>query len=99
MSDVYYEPEHFGLEKVGEYDFSSGSYEFDVRCIWREKSTGKLLTARDSGCSCPLPFEDYTSLATLEDFSESFLVEEARRDGGSADWIMEIRRLGIEVTQ
>ena len=27
--------------------------------VWREKDGAKMYTARDSGCSCPVPFEDY----------------------------------------
>ena len=50
-ADVYYEPEKFGLEKIAEIDFSSRDYCFDYRVVWRRLSDGKLLTARDSGCS------------------------------------------------
>jgi hypothetical protein len=51
MNNIYYNPEKFGLEIVGEVDFSSGYYEFDLRVVWRKKGTKILLTARDSGCS------------------------------------------------
>lgn len=59
MSNIYYNPEHFGLEIVAEIEYSSGSYEFDTRVVWKQKSSRKCFTARDSGCSCPTPFEDY----------------------------------------
>lgn len=59
MSNVYYNPEHFGLEIVAEIEYSSGCYEFDTRVVWKQKSSRKCFTARDSGCSCPTPFEDY----------------------------------------
>jgi len=75
MSDVYYEPEKFGLEKVSEWDFSDGNYQFDLRVIWR-KSNGDLVTARDSGCSCPSPFEG-VSLSELISASAEELKEEA----------------------
>jgi hypothetical protein len=57
--NVYYDPEKFGLEVVAEHDFSPGSYEFDLRVVWRREHDGALLTARDGGCSCPTQFEDY----------------------------------------
>lgn len=54
--NVYSSPSKFGLTPVAEIDYSSGSYEFDLRVVWR-KEDGTLVTARDSGCSCPVPFE------------------------------------------
>lgn len=59
MSNIYYNPEHFGLEIVAQIEYSSGCYEFDTRVVWKQKSSRKCFTARDSGCSCPTPFEDY----------------------------------------
>jgi hypothetical protein len=57
MANVYYNPEAHDLVPVAEIDHSSGSYEFDIRVVWRHKD-GRFLTARDSGCSCPTPFGD-----------------------------------------
>lgn len=54
---IYYDPEKYGLKVIDSWDFSDGSYVFDLRVVWRDKN-GDLLTARDSGCSCPSPFED-----------------------------------------
>jgi hypothetical protein len=67
MSDenVYYNPEAFGLSVVAEIDYSSQSYEFDTRVVWKGND-GKFYTARDSGCSCPTPFEDYLGLEDLD---------------------------------
>lgn len=56
-SNIYYSPEKFGLTTVAEIEYSSGSYEFDTRVVWKDQQ-GKLFTDRDSGCSCPTPFED-----------------------------------------
>lgn len=64
--NVYYHPETWDLEVVGEVDYSSGIYEFDTRVVWKHKKTGQLYTMRDSGCSCPTPFEDYNNLEDLE---------------------------------
>lgn len=60
---VYYEPERYGLTVLHEHD-PPLSYEFHMLVLWVHKS-GKLLMASDSGCSCPSPFEDYTSLRDL----------------------------------
>ena len=65
MSDVYHNPEEFGLEPVFEAD-AGGSYEFDKLVIWRKLSDGSLLMGTDSGCSCPSPFEDATDIKALE---------------------------------
>jgi hypothetical protein len=64
-ADVYYQPEKFDLTPVAEVDFSDGNYCFDYRVVWRH-SSGVFYTARDSGCSCPSPFEDYTKLEDLD---------------------------------
>lgn len=63
--NIYYEPAAFGLEIVAEHDFSDWSYQFDTRVVWRDRE-GRLYTARDSGCSCPSPFEDYEGVESLE---------------------------------
>lgn len=75
MCSVYFYPENHGLELVAMIDYSSGDYCFDYRVIWKHKETGALYTARDSGCSCPGPFEDYSKIEDLEDF-------------GSGEWII-----------
>lgn len=61
MSDyLYYDPESYGLETVIDFDVYEEPYEFSLVCVWRENATGKLWGATDSGCSCPVPFEDHT---------------------------------------
>lgn len=74
MSNVYYDPEYFGLEIFEEINDDHESYSFDDFVIWKRKEDGKLFYASDSGCSCPSPFEDIglqdltpvTSLEQLE---------------------------------
>jgi hypothetical protein len=39
-------------------------YQFDERIIAKHKD-GRWFTARDSGCSCPVPFEDFQKLEDL----------------------------------
>jgi hypothetical protein len=55
----YYEPEKLGLE-VRSLDELDLEYEFNIMLIARPKGkVGQVYVAFDSGCSCPIPFEDY----------------------------------------
>lgn len=65
MSDPYYHPEQFGLTTIGEVNWDDESYQFDLTAAWRN-AEGVLYWASDSGCSCPSPFEDTTTLEQLE---------------------------------
>lgn len=76
--NIYYNPEAFGLSVVAEIEYSSGEYEFDTRVVWKDKA-GKLWTARDSGCSCPTPFEDY-HLGNISPVDLRELVSECRAE-------------------
>jgi hypothetical protein len=69
----YYRPEALGLETVAELEFSDMSYQFDTLVVWKQIDGDKFYTARDSGCSCPCPFEDYCGidkLTPLTDWTE-----------------------------
>lgn len=59
--DIYYSPDHFGLEILGSIEWHDYAYEFDMTVVLRGED-GQLYYADDSGCSCPSPFEDFTSL-------------------------------------
>ena len=48
--DVYYNPEKFGLQLVGEIEFEGG-YEHDKIAVWR-KEDGTFLYGESAGCSC-----------------------------------------------
>jgi hypothetical protein len=63
--NVYYSPESYGLEVVGDIEWTGESYQFDMTVVWKDKD-GKYYVASDSGCSCPSPFEDYNSLESLD---------------------------------
>ena len=68
MSDLYSNPDRFGLEFVGQVDWSSGMWEFDLTAVWRSTVVdGLWYVGRDSGCSCPSPFES-KGLRDLEPF-------------------------------
>lgn len=55
--EFYYAPEKCRLQTIGEIDWSSGSYEFDLTVVWRRED-GFFVYGEDSGCSCPSPFEN-----------------------------------------
>lgn len=63
--DVYYNPEKFGLQLVGDIEWDDYSYEFDMTIVL-VNDAGEYFMASDSGCSCPAPFEDFTSVESLE---------------------------------
>lgn len=62
--DVYHQPEHFGLENIGTIEWREADYEFDMTIVLKKKR-GEYYLACDSGCSCPAPFEDFTSMDYL----------------------------------
>lgn len=71
MSNIYYQPEDFGLEIFEHIEDDHASYSFDDFVIWRRLEDGKLFYATDAGCSCPSPFEDVkvgdlTPVTTIE---------------------------------
>jgi hypothetical protein len=61
---LYYNPEKFHLTPVGEIEWGSGHYEFDLTVVWQHED-GTFYWAEDSGCSCPTPFEEFTKVADL----------------------------------
>lgn len=73
--DVYYQAEHFGLLQIGEIQWSEPDYSFDIGVVWVD-TAGTLYYGQDSGCSCPSPFEDFTSLDDLEKFETVAALQE-----------------------
>lgn len=65
----YSSPEKMDLQIVADLELSEPDYSFDTVIVWRHTPTGQLYWAHDSGCSCPIPFEDYTSLDKLDKLS------------------------------
>jgi hypothetical protein len=62
----HYNPENCGLELVADIELDNESYQFNLVVVWRDIKTGALYMGRDSGCSCPSPFEDVHGLEDLE---------------------------------
>jgi hypothetical protein len=65
MTNIYSDPAAFGYELVGMIE-REPDYDFNMLCVWRQLSDGRLFWAEDAGCSCPSPFEDYTDPAGSE---------------------------------
>lgn len=53
----YYDSDKLGWKKL-ELDQDDLAYEYNTLCFWKTK-TGLIFSASDSGCSCPIPFQDY----------------------------------------
>lgn len=87
-SNVYYSPERFGLEPVGEIEWDNESYQFNLTAVWRHKETGVFYYADDSGCSCPAPFEDLEIDDLTEIGRAQELIDhlEARRASHTGYW-------------
>lgn len=77
MPNIYYNPEHFGLEivaEIGEEHF----YDFDILAVWKDKE-GNLYYGDSSGCSCPSPFEEYDGVESLYRIEKSNFDEFERK--------------------
>ncbi len=59
MQGPYNSPESYGLTLVGVVSWDDEPYQFYMTAVWKD-DTGTWYTADDSGCSCPMPFEDVT---------------------------------------
>lgn len=97
----YYAPEKCGLEIVATIDYSSGSYEFDLRVVWRNLKNNVFYTARNAGCSCPSPFEDYTDIAMLETVDIATLEREVKQSasfGEATRFINEVQKAMLPKT-
>jgi len=65
MGNIYYDPQDFGLELVGEFDWTEPDYSFDMLVVWKS-GRGQYWIGEDSGCSCPSPFEDVRDVNELD---------------------------------
>ena len=75
----YYSPEALGLSVVADLEMSEPNWSFDTVVVWRHIESGQIYWAHDSGCSCPTPFEDYTSLDKLTKLSSDAEYDELKR--------------------
>ena len=63
--NIYYEPEHFGLTMIGAFEWAEPCWQFDTLAVWKSRR-GQYWIGQDSGCSCPMPFENITSVDQLD---------------------------------
>lgn len=63
--NVYYYPEDYGLQLVGEFEWTEPCYSFDMLVVWKERD-GRYWIGEDSGCSCPSPFDFITDVNELD---------------------------------
>lgn len=66
-TNIYTSPEKYGLTVVGEVDWGTEDYGFNLTVVWKSDETEKLYLEEDRGCSCPAPFERYSSVQELEE--------------------------------
>jgi hypothetical protein len=62
--NAYNSPEKLGLTILGQLYDPNSYYDFHDLIVWAHND-GRIFYATDSGCSCPSPFEDYNTLASL----------------------------------
>lgn len=60
----YSNPEACGLELLAVAS-DDEPYQFDLLCLWRDLDSGRFFVGDDSGCSCPMPFEDVRGVSDL----------------------------------
>lgn len=57
---IYSHPKCFDLEIIGDIELDNNSYEFNIVAFFWDDKEKKVYALSDSGCSCPMPFEDLT---------------------------------------
>lgn len=73
-NDVYNNPEAFNTQIVGSFELDNESYQFDTILVLKDMDSGKFYVLHDAGCSCPEPFDMFT---TKESLGRLFSVHEA----------------------
>lgn len=68
--DVYSNPGAHGLTLLCAIN-DDEPWQFDMICLWEDED-GRQYWARDAGCSCPSPFEDYTDLDSLNPVVDTY---------------------------
>lgn len=88
MSTFYSNPGDYGLKTIGEIEWSSGSYEFDLTVVFR-RPDGTFVYGEDSGCSCPAPFENQgptdLTVATVDEILAHMKARNANELDGKRD--------------
>jgi hypothetical protein len=79
-SRIHMDPAAVGLELVAEVDAYEEAYEFHLVTVWRLLEDGQLLGATDTGCSCPMPYEDVRGRDDLAEINSIADLEPLFRD-------------------
>lgn len=86
FKDVSSDAKYFGLTPVVEFELREPDYSFDTFKVWYHSESEKYYWARDSGCSCPSPFEDYGCRETGDEVSDSLGISMVLDKLGSGDF-------------
>lgn len=78
MQNVYENPKAYGLEVITVIELTEPDYSFDLLAVWKGENGYYLGT--DSGCSCPIPFENFDG---VEDLTGPLTAEGAREEATS----------------
>lgn len=65
LSDEDKAVNQFLSERI-DLDLSEPDWSFDYLSFWVRKDNGQILYSTDSGCSCPMPYEDHKVSDLLE---------------------------------
>lgn len=73
------------LVKIGEVDLAEPDYSFNLIGFWVRKHDGMIMYTTDSGCSCPMPFED-TKVGELSETTLDKVLDVARANAYSDEY-------------
>lgn len=59
MSSIYFSPQNYNVTLIDGFDVYEPDWDFDILLVVKDTQSGQVYAATDSGCSCPIPFEDH----------------------------------------
>ena len=84
FNNIYYSPEKHGLQIVTQINLHLNDYDTELLVVWEEISSGRLLFARASGCSCPTIYTNETS-STLPELTRLGQLTEILEECSTSD--------------
>ena len=79
-------PEDHGLIEVLTLNLCEDMYAFDLVVVFMDVKTKKFYTAADTGCSCPIPFEQFKTREHLNGPLDWHQVVKLLSKEASRDW-------------
>lgn len=67
-----------GLKQIAELELSNSAWEFDLLGVWLDNK-GRYYLGTDAGCSCPIPWDNYSR----EALTGPLTAEQAREEATS----------------